>query len=108
MKVHMRLINRNPFRADLPTDNYTLASQFDGFRFARLRDERSKDERSAFNYHMVSTSDEYLAFGHGRHACPGRYVFQPMIPYSSTENGSRQVLCHYTTQDDSGSFRDQL
>ncbi|KAJ7792591.1 cytochrome P450 [Mycena leptocephala] len=54
-------------------DNYTLASQFDGFRFARLRDERSKDERSAFNYHMVSTSDEYLAFGHGRHACPGRF-----------------------------------
>jgi cytochrome P450 len=77
-----------PIRADLSTDNHTLASQFDGFRFAHLRDERSRDEHSAFNYHMVSTSEEYLSFGHGRHACPGRHVFQPMIPYSLTEIGS--------------------
>ncbi|KAJ7314209.1 cytochrome P450, partial [Mycena albidolilacea] len=63
-------------------DNYALASQFDGFRFAHLRDERSRDEHSAFNYHIVSTSEEYLSFGHGRHACPGWHVSQPMIPYS--------------------------
>ncbi|KAF8184070.1 cytochrome P450 [Mycena galopus ATCC 62051] len=75
-------------------DKYTLASKFDGFRFARLHDERSRDEHSAFNYHMVSTSDEFLAFGHGRHACPGRHVFQPMRPFFATTQ-LKTILAHF-------------
>ncbi|KAI5851430.1 cytochrome P450 [Morchella snyderi] len=43
--------------------------QYDGFRWERLR----KEEGQAAKHQMVSTSVEYLPFGHGRHACPGRF-----------------------------------
>ncbi|KAJ6609424.1 cytochrome P450 [Mycena sp. CBHHK59/15] len=58
-------------------ENYDNAADFDGFRFSRVRDERGdrlgNDQSSAFNRQMVTTSDDYLSFGHGRHACPGRF-----------------------------------
>lgn len=38
--------------------------EFDGFRYERLR----KEEGQAAKHQMVSTSMEYLSFGHGRHA----------------------------------------
>ena len=41
--------------------------KFDGFRFSKLR------EGSEKNVGMVSSSQDFLAFGHGRHVCPGRY-----------------------------------
>jgi len=40
---------------------------FDGFRFSKMR------EGSAKKVGMVSSSQDHLAFGHGRHVCPGRY-----------------------------------
>ncbi|KAI0060022.1 cytochrome P450 [Artomyces pyxidatus] len=51
------------------TDNtkYPNADVFDGFRFSKMR------ETEATKYQMVSTNPEYLAFGHGKHACPGRF-----------------------------------
>ncbi|PCH34175.1 cytochrome P450 [Wolfiporia cocos MD-104 SS10] len=48
---------------------YKHADEFEGFRFANMRTEES--ERIKHQY--VSTSSEYIAFGHGRHACPGRF-----------------------------------
>ncbi|KAJ7687915.1 cytochrome P450 [Mycena rosella] len=63
-------------------DNYEHAAVFDGFRFSRLREQRggpasSGDEGSEgtgfFNRHMVSTAQDHVVFGHGRHACPGRF-----------------------------------
>ncbi|KAK3071451.1 hypothetical protein LTR53_008591 [Teratosphaeriaceae sp. CCFEE 6253] len=41
--------------------------QFDGFRFSRLGEEGKKQPL------FVSTSPDYLNFGHGKHACPGRF-----------------------------------
>ena len=49
---------------------YPSPTKFDPFRFADLRSS-SPDE--ANKHQMVNTSAEYLSFGHGRHACPGRY-----------------------------------
>ncbi|EJD07461.1 cytochrome P450 [Fomitiporia mediterranea MF3/22] len=49
---------------------YPDADKFDGFRFAKLR-EQNPDE--SVKHQMVKTSPEYLPFGHGRHACPGRF-----------------------------------
>ncbi|KAJ6516233.1 cytochrome P450 [Mycena sanguinolenta] len=43
---------------------------FDGFRFSKLRE--LEDSGSA-KYQVVTTSLDYLPFGHGRHACPGRF-----------------------------------
>ena len=41
--------------------------RFDGFRFSKMR------EGSAKTVGMVSSSQDHLSFGHGRHVCPGRY-----------------------------------
>ncbi|KAH9070836.1 cytochrome P450 [Lactarius deliciosus] len=47
---------------------YTNPDEFDGFRFARLR------ESSEGSKHQTGvTSLAHLSFGHGRHACPGRF-----------------------------------
>ncbi|KIJ13789.1 hypothetical protein PAXINDRAFT_80392 [Paxillus involutus ATCC 200175] len=48
---------------------YENAEMFDPFRFSNMRDEEGNGAKHSF----VSTSPEYLPFGHGRHACPGRF-----------------------------------
>ncbi|KAF9870929.1 cytochrome p450 [Colletotrichum karsti] len=45
------------------------ADEFDGYRFLRMRDEPGQENKWQF----VSTSPEFLSFGHGKHACPGRF-----------------------------------
>lgn len=44
-------------------------SDFDGLRFHNLRDLPGNENRHFF----VTTSPESLSFGHGNHACPGRF-----------------------------------
>jgi len=53
----------------LDDELYENANTFDPFRFSDMRDE----EGGGTKHHFVSTSPEYLPFGHGRHACPGRF-----------------------------------
>ncbi|KAI0673798.1 cytochrome P450 [Trametes maxima] len=48
---------------------YAEPEVFDPFRFARLREEDGEGMRHQF----VNTSVEYIPFGHGKHACPGRF-----------------------------------
>ncbi|PWY78246.1 cytochrome P450 [Aspergillus heteromorphus CBS 117.55] len=48
---------------------YPGASTYDGFRFYRKRQEPGQEHRHQF----VTTSPEQFAFGHGAHACPGRF-----------------------------------
>ncbi|RPD64698.1 cytochrome P450 [Lentinus tigrinus ALCF2SS1-6] len=48
---------------------YENASAFDPFRFSRMRGEDGEGTKHQF----VNTSIEYLSFGHGKHACPGRF-----------------------------------
>ncbi|KAJ3545459.1 hypothetical protein NM208_g2495 [Fusarium decemcellulare] len=45
------------------------ADRFDGHRFLRMRQRPGEENRWQF----VSTSPEFLSFGHGTHACPGRF-----------------------------------
>ncbi|KAH9176040.1 cytochrome P450 [Lactarius sanguifluus] len=49
---------------------YPNPEEFDGFRFAKLRE---RDGVAVAGHQATSTSAEYLTFGHGRHACPGRF-----------------------------------
>jgi cytochrome P450 len=44
-------------------------TEFDGFRFYRLRKMAGKDNKHLF----VTTSPESLTWGYGNHACPGRF-----------------------------------
>ncbi|KAI0722082.1 cytochrome P450, partial [Fomitopsis betulina] len=48
---------------------YNNPRQFDPFRFSHMRD----GDGEGTWHQMVSTSTDYLTFGHGRHACPGRF-----------------------------------
>ncbi|KAI0732428.1 cytochrome P450 [Fomitopsis betulina] len=50
-------------------DNYDDASIFNPFRFSDMRE----DESERIKHQFVSTSPEYVPFGHGKHACPGRF-----------------------------------
>ncbi|KAE9566254.1 Cytochrome P450 monooxygenase eqxH [Colletotrichum fructicola] len=47
---------------------YENASKYDGYRFLNMR---STDEEKYA--HLVSTSSKHPGFGHGQHACPGRF-----------------------------------
>jgi cytochrome P450 len=62
------------------------ADTFDGFRFSRMQEEAARaghndievvsEEKAAsgmFTRQMVSTTTDHIIFGHGRHACPGRF-----------------------------------
>ncbi|TVY54707.1 Cytochrome P450 monooygenase 1 [Lachnellula cervina] len=60
---------------------YSDPDTFDGYRFYRLRQERGKENLSQF----VSTSPDYLSFGHGLHACPGRFF---------ASNEIKIIMCH--------------
>lgn len=43
--------------------------KFDGFRFAKLRARPGNENK----YQFVTTGAESVNFGHGTHACPGRF-----------------------------------
>jgi len=49
--------------------NYSHPNEFDGFRFSNMRG----GEGEGTKHQMIQPSDEYLPFGQGRHACPGRF-----------------------------------
>lgn len=58
---------------------YADPDKFDPFRFSRLRGAGSGVEGgmgtgAAPNMAFVSTGAAYLPFGHGKHACPGRFL----------------------------------
>ncbi|KAI9797225.1 MAG: hypothetical protein M1835_001581 [Candelina submexicana] len=62
---------------------YTNANKYDAFRFSRPLEEAKQDlsviEAAPAlgdmpqNAPLTQTSDTFLEFGHGRHACPGRF-----------------------------------
>lgn len=54
---------------------YTDPSAFDPFRFANKMDQQNKTRK----LDMVTTHANFVAFGHGRHACPGRFFAAEML-----------------------------
>ena len=48
---------------------YPNAATYDGYRFYKMRQEPGHEHRHQF----VTTSRESYGFGHGIHACPGRF-----------------------------------
>ncbi|KAL3607915.1 hypothetical protein FPOAC2_02905 [Fusarium poae] len=63
------------------SEYYPDASKFDGYRFLRMRQTPGQDKHA----HLVSTSHDQLGFGHGIHACPGRFF---------AANEIKIALCH--------------
>ncbi|KAI1196935.1 cytochrome P450 [Nemania serpens] len=60
---------------------YENPDEFDGYRFLKMRSDPGKENSAQF----VSTSVESLGFGHGLHACPGRFF---------ASNEIKIALCH--------------
>src|SRR5882672_9181049 len=69
----------------LNPDNYENPSEFDGFRFCKMKDSGDAEGWSSKKFDMVATSPQFLGFGHGRQACPGRFfataVLKMMFAY---------------------------
>ncbi|KAK0638097.1 Cytochrome P450 monooxygenase pyr3 [Lasiodiplodia hormozganensis] len=57
------------FHMSDPANWGTDASRFDGHQFLRMREQQGNEGKWQF----VSTSPDHYAFGHGQHACPGRF-----------------------------------
>ncbi|KAK4184334.1 cytochrome P450 [Podospora australis] len=63
-----------PSYAVLQDENvYDDAQEFKPFRFAELRKDESVGYIKRAQKAFATTSNDYLAFGHGRNACPGRF-----------------------------------
>lgn len=60
---------------------YQDVDRYDIYRFRRMREDPAKMNKAQ----LVSTSPEHLAFGHGMHACPGRFF---------ASNEVKVALCH--------------
>jgi cytochrome P450 len=54
---------------------YPDAHTFDPFRFVKLKEQDATGRK----FDIVTTSNDALTFGHGRHACPGRYFAACLI-----------------------------
>ncbi|KAF8633024.1 hypothetical protein AX15_001616 [Amanita polypyramis BW_CC] len=53
---------------------YPNADGFDGFRFERLMEHDAMDgDDGGPRHRLVATSADYLAWGYGKYACPGRF-----------------------------------
>ncbi|KAI1793056.1 cytochrome P450 [Ganoderma leucocontextum] len=48
---------------------YANADVFEPFRFAKMRE----GDGEGLKHQFVNTSVDYVSFGHGKHACPGRF-----------------------------------
>ena len=55
---------------------YEDPSKFDGFRFVKMKERQRQDGSNASSekrFDIVTLSVNFLGFGYGRHACPGRF-----------------------------------
>ncbi|RYC58244.1 hypothetical protein CHU98_g7965 [Xylaria longipes] len=60
---------------------YEEPEKFDGYRFLKMRNDPGKEHAAQF----VTTGADSLGFGHGTHACPGRFF---------AANEVKIALCH--------------
>ncbi|KAJ5388864.1 cytochrome P450 [Penicillium cosmopolitanum] len=60
---------------------YENPDQYNGYRFVQWRDTPGKESKA----YLVTTSQDHVGFGHGSHACPGRFF---------AVNESKVVLSH--------------
>ncbi|KAI3395981.1 hypothetical protein diail_551 [Diaporthe ilicicola] len=60
---------------------YEKPDEYDGYRFYRLRQEDGKDKAAQ----LVAVTPDFMAFGFGSHACPGRFFAAHEV---------KLVMCH--------------
>ena len=65
----------------LAPEMYPDPETFDGYRFQRMREDPEEAKLAPF----TKTRTSHLAFGHGKHACPGRFLSCDEV---------KLILCH--------------
>lgn len=63
---------------------YPDSEKFDGFRFSKLREQGGATIHARNQF--VTTNEQNLLFGYGRHACPGRFF---------ASNELKMILVHF-------------
>lgn len=58
--------------AQTDSESFPDPHKFDPFRFSRERELQT--DKDATPQTFVTTGPLYMTFGHGRHACPGRFL----------------------------------
>jgi cytochrome P450 len=66
---------------------YADPDTYDGYRFQKMRDQPGFESKCQ----LVSTSPWHLGFGHGIHACPGRFLAAVQV---------KIILCHIVAKYD--------
>ncbi|KAH9838661.1 cytochrome P450 [Rhodofomes roseus] len=66
-------------------EHYANPEAFDPWRFANMS---NRNFKTAASEQLVKTNDHYLLFGHGRHACPGRFFAATLL---------KLILAHVVT-----------
>jgi len=59
------LVNRGPI--------YENPEVFDGYRFYNMRESEKNNSGRGVQHQMVATNKNFISFGHGISACPGRF-----------------------------------
>jgi cytochrome P450 len=72
------------------------SSTFDGFRFSKLRKDGTASDNARNQF--VTTNEQSLMFGYGRHACPGRFFAANEIKMILA-----RLLLDYDIQNEGGS-----
>ncbi|KAJ3728214.1 cytochrome P450 [Lentinula raphanica] len=67
------ILSAAPTATHVDPEYYDDPEKFDGFRFYKLR-QSAETEADEFKHRLTSLGPAYLAFGGGRHACPGRFL----------------------------------
>lgn len=68
------LISFISFPAQTDEEQYEDGLKYDPFRFSRARELAASRGEKVPAVTFVTTSPEFLTFGHGKHACPGRFL----------------------------------
>ena len=76
------MIAANLVSTHLDATNYSEPEKFQPYRYY---DMRMQNQSESAKTRFASTSASYLAFGHGKHACPGRFF---------AVNEMKAVMCH--------------
>ena len=79
---------------------YDKPEIYDGLRFEKIREEarRTGNAQKETRAQLTSTSTEFVAFGHGKHACPGRFFAtnEVSLPFRSFSQDAKRLLYEAT------------
>jgi cytochrome P450 len=85
-------------RISMDPDIYDDPETFDGLRFCKLRERPGNETK----YQYVATNKETLNWGHGNHACPGRFFANNEIKFIMSH-----LILHYDIKLPDGEGRPQ-